>query len=72
MVFTDGLPTYKVIIPKSCHNTTKRNTMIIERNNLTLRTNLKRLARKTICFSKTFEMLEATLKFYFWGDHLFG
>ena len=30
----------------------KKNTQKIERNHLTLRTRLKRLARKTICFSK--------------------
>ena len=32
--------------------TGKRNTQQIERNHLTLRTRVKRLCRKTICFSK--------------------
>ena len=32
--------------------TGKRNTQQIERNHLTLRTRIKRLCRKTICFSK--------------------
>lgn len=66
-VFTDRLTTYKNLIPKHLHNTRKSNTTIIERNNLTLRTHLKRLSRKTICYSKNFEMLEATLKLYLWG-----
>ena len=33
--------------------TGKRNTQQIERDHLTLRTRIKRLARKTICFSKS-------------------
>lgn len=70
MVFTDGLKTYKRLIPAKQHNTRKKNTTVIERNNLTLRIHLKRLSRKTICFSKTFEMLEASLKLYIWGDQL--
>ena len=34
----------------------KRNTQDIERKHLTLRTRIKRLVRKTICFSKSIEM----------------
>jgi len=34
----------------------KRNTQKIERKHLTLRTRIKRLARKTICFSKLEKM----------------
>jgi insertion element IS1 protein InsB len=34
----------------------KRNTQQIERKHLTLRTRIKRLARKTICFSKSIEL----------------
>ena len=34
----------------------KRNTQQIERKHLTLRTRVKRLARKTICFSKSTEL----------------
>jgi insertion element IS1 protein InsB len=37
-------------------DTGKRNTQQIERKHLTLRTRLKRLVRKTICFSKSIEM----------------
>jgi insertion element IS1 protein InsB len=35
------------------HTVGKRNTQKIERKHLTLRTRIKRLARKTICFSKS-------------------
>ena len=34
----------------------KQNTQKIERKHLTLRTRIKRLVRKTICFSKTTQM----------------
>ena len=34
----------------------KRNTQKIERRHLTLRTRIKRLTRKTICFSKSIQM----------------
>jgi insertion element IS1 protein InsB len=34
----------------------KRNTQKIERKHLTLRARIKRLARKTICFSKSVQM----------------
>ncbi|RLA69910.1 MAG: transposase, partial [Epsilonproteobacteria bacterium] len=33
-----------------------KNTQTIERKNLTLRTRVKRLTRKTICFSKSIKM----------------
>lgn len=69
-IFTDRLKTYRSLIPRQQHNTRKKNTTVIERNNLTLRTHLKRLSRKTICLSKNFEMLEATLKLYLWGNQL--
>ncbi len=38
------------------HQIGKRNTRKIERKHLTLRTRIKRLARKTICFSKSRQM----------------
>ena len=39
----------------------KRNTQQIERDHLTLRTRIKRLARKTICFSKSPEIHKAVI-----------
>ena len=38
------------------HEPGKRNTQKIERKHLTLRTRIKRLTRKTICFSKSIQM----------------
>jgi insertion element IS1 protein InsB len=38
------------------HNPGKRHTQKIERKHLTLRTRIKRLTRKTICFSRSIEM----------------
>ena len=66
-VCTDGLNIYRAIVPEKLHEVGLPNTRHIERFNLNLRTHLKRLSRKTICFSKSLIMLEACLKIYFWG-----
>lgn len=50
--YTDDWGTYERRIPPSQHTIGKNNTQKIERKHLTLRTRIKRLARKTICFSK--------------------
>src|SRR5258706_7938607 len=67
---TDGYSVYENLVPPAVHNRAKYNINQIERKNLSIRTHLKRLSRKTICFSKTKEMLEACLKIYFWTDRL--
>lgn len=67
MICTDKLNLYKLLVPASLHQTQLRSTNHIERKNLTLRTHLKRLSRRTICFSKSAAMLVACLKIYFWG-----
>jgi insertion element IS1 protein InsB len=54
--YTDGLGTYKRHLPPEQHVVGKTNTQKIERKHLTLRTRIKRLARKTICFSKLEKM----------------
>ncbi len=66
-IYTDKLPHYKSLIPKGIHKITPYGTNHIERKNLTLRTHLKRLSRRTICFSRSAAMLTACLKIYFWG-----
>lgn len=43
------------------HLTGKISTQRIERINLTLRTRIKRLARKTICFSRSIELYEKVI-----------
>jgi insertion element IS1 protein InsB len=54
--YSDAFACYCKLLPEKLHTVGKSNTQRIERKNLTLRTRIKRLARKTICFSKTIEM----------------
>jgi insertion element IS1 protein InsB len=54
--YSDNNWAYRDVIPKNILKTGKRNTQKIERKHLTFRTGLKRLARKTICYSKKMEM----------------
>ena len=66
-IYTDRLRNYRSLIDKYVHRTTYYGTNHIERHNLTVRTHLKRLSWKTICFSRSVTMLSAILKIYFWG-----
>jgi len=66
-ITTDKLGIYADLIPGKIHSTKFRGINHIERNNLTLRTHLKRLNRKTICYSKSLTVLIAIVKIYFWG-----
>jgi insertion element IS1 protein InsB len=51
--YTDAWGAYERLIDPAFHTVGKRHTQTIERKHLTLRTRIKRLARKTICFSKS-------------------
>ncbi|WP_346016770.1 IS1 family transposase [Chroococcidiopsis sp. CCMEE 29] len=53
---TDGWGAYSRHLPTNKHGMGKRKTQKIEHKHLNLRTRIKRLARKTICFSKSEEM----------------
>ena len=53
---TDGWGAYQRHLPVQMHEVGKRKTQRIERKHLRLRTRIKRLARRTICFSKSEEM----------------
>ncbi|NDV70270.1 IS1 family transposase [Dysgonomonas sp. 25] len=66
-IYTDKWIGYKTLIDKKIHSTFNRATNHIERHNLTLRTHLKRLTRRSICFSRSSEILSAILRIYFWG-----
>ena len=66
-VYTDKLIHYKSLLKEITHKVNRFGTNRIERKNLTLRTHLKRLNRKTICFSRSFVILMCILKIYFWG-----
>src|SRR5213080_958158 len=50
--YTDDWGAYERHLEPENHSVGKENTQKIERKNLTLRTRIKRLVRKTICFSK--------------------
>ncbi|OUL60306.1 IS1 family transposase [Flavobacterium sp. AJR] len=65
-IFTDRLKNYRYLIDKKVHSVKRFGTNHIERKNLTLRTHLKRLNRRTICFSKSLVIFTAVLKIYFW------
>jgi insertion element IS1 protein InsB len=51
--YTDGADVYHRHLKPEQHTVGKRQTQKIERKHLTFRTRLKRLVRKTICFSKS-------------------
>lgn len=61
MIASDDRGSYVREVPKGKHLTGKIFTQRIERNNLTLRTRIKRLARKTICFSRSVELHEKVI-----------
>jgi insertion element IS1 protein InsB len=54
--YTDGWGAYQRHLDGTQHVIGKCNTQKIERKHLTLRTRIKRLARKTICFSKSVQL----------------
>jgi insertion element IS1 protein InsB len=54
--YTDHWGAYTRHLDPDVHSPGKRHTQKIERKHLTLRTRMKRLVRKTICFSKTTQM----------------
>ena len=54
--YTDHWGAYTRHLAPEVHSPGKQNTQKIERKHLTLRTRIKRLVRKTICFSKSIQM----------------
>lgn len=64
---TDKCSLYINLIPNEIHHFKRRGINRIERMNLTLRTHLKRLNRRTIAYSKSLLSLSAILKIYFWS-----
>ncbi len=59
--YTDDWGSYERNIPSEFHVVGKKNTQSIERKNLTLRTRIKRLCRKTICYSKSVLMHDTVI-----------
>lgn len=59
--YTDAAGVYARHLPAATHTVGKIHTQQIERKHLTLRTRIKRLARKTICFSKSVFMHDTVI-----------
>ena len=59
--YTDDWGAYERNIDAEKHEIGKKNTQKIERKNLNFRTWIKRLARKTICFSKLEKMHDTVI-----------
>ncbi|MEP1079844.1 IS1 family transposase [Leptolyngbya sp. FACHB-16] len=69
--YTGGWGAYARILDEDSHEVGKHHTQKIERKHLNLRTRIKRLARKTICFSKS-ERLHDTVIGLFINRYEFG
>lgn len=61
---TDDWQSYRKMLPTTRHRISKKGTQRIERQNLNFRTYIKRLQRRTICFSKSQSMHDAVIKLY--------
>jgi len=59
--YTDGWGAYQRHLDPHQHVVGKRSTQQLERKHLTFRTRIKRLVRKTICFSRSLEMHEIVI-----------
>lgn len=66
-ITTDGLDIYRRLIPRVVHCVKEFGINRIERHNLTLRAHLKRLARRTLCYTKSLAMLRACAMIGCWG-----
>ena len=64
-VCTDQYPAYRQIIPQEMHIATKAETSAIEGLNSRIRHYLARFRRKTFCYSKSIDMVKATLTIFF-------
>lgn len=72
--YTDHWQSYHNSIPAERHRIGKDNTWKIERTNLNFRTHLKRLHRKTMCFSKSETIHDHVIgmyinRYYYHGDY---
>jgi len=65
--YTNDWRAYERYIEPNKHEVGKRNTQKIERKNLNLRTRIKRLTRKTICFSRSEKMHDIVIAKRFWS-----
>ena len=63
-LFTDDWQSYGKYLDPQRHQIGKNGTQGIERINLNFRTHLKRLQRRTICYSRSYELHYAVIKLY--------
>ena len=59
--YTEGWGAYRRHLDQRLHVVGKRRTQQLERKHLTLRTRIKRLVRKTICFSRSIQLHETVI-----------
>lgn len=62
--YTDDLESYSSLIPAGKHVIGKKHMQKIENRFLSTRTRVKRLVRKTICFSKSEELHDTVIGLY--------
>jgi len=62
--YTDKARVYQRYLPSEQHTVGKLTMQKIERKHLTLRSRLKRLARKTLCFSRSCMMHDLIIRLY--------
>ena len=62
--YTDDRRSYRKCIPASKHIAGKADTWRTERKNLNFRTHIRRLNRKTICFSKNEKVHDNVIGLY--------
>jgi insertion element IS1 protein InsB len=62
--YTDKAGVYQRHLPPEQHTVGKLTMQKIERKHLTVRTRLKRLARKTLCFSRSWVMHDLLIGLY--------
>ncbi|KEQ11731.1 transposase [Endozoicomonas montiporae] len=68
-ICTDNWKSYKKYISGNQHIVGKLFTQRIERQNLNFRTRLKRLARRTICFSRSEEIHDKVIGEFIYREH---
>ena len=61
LYFTDGWGAYERYVEAEQHTVGKENTQKIESKHINLRTRIRRVVRRTICFSKTERMYDLVI-----------
>lgn len=67
-VNTDNYSAYPNLLKGTLHKKGKRKANHIEREHVNLRKDIANLIQKTMCFAKNEKMLEARIRWYFWGE----